>query len=214
MDSDDLNFASVDELRRLLDDGAVTSRELTERSLDRLDRIGRPLNAVATLLPERALEEADRADAAIRRGASRPLLGIPYGAKDLLAARGGPTMWGSAAYRDQVLDEDAAVVARLRRSGAVLVAKLATMELAGFHGTVPGASVHGPGLNPWDPSRWSAGSSSGSGSAVGGGLVPFALGTETGGSIGSPSAFCWNHRPPSHPRARQPPRRHATRLVA
>ena len=99
-------------------------------------------------------------------------------------------MWGSAVYRDQVLDEDAGPIDRLRKGGAVLAAKLATMELAGFHGTVAEASVHGPGLNPWDRTRWSAGSSSGSGAAVGAGLIPYALGTETGGSIGSPSAFC------------------------
>jgi aspartyl-tRNA(Asn)/glutamyl-tRNA(Gln) amidotransferase subunit A len=115
---------------------------------------------------------------------------VPYGAKDLLAARGAPTTFSSGAYADQVLDFDAAAIDRLRRSGAVLAAKLAMMELAGFHSGSTSASLHGPGLNPWDPSRWAAGSSSGSGAAVAAGLVPFALGSETGGSIGSPSAFC------------------------
>jgi aspartyl-tRNA(Asn)/glutamyl-tRNA(Gln) amidotransferase subunit A len=140
---------------------------------------------------ERALAEAKRADAALTRRERRPLLGIPYGAKDLLAAKGAPTTWGAPPYRDQVIDLDATVVAKLKRAGAVLAAKLAMVELAGGGGyRYPSASLQGPGRNPWNVERWSGGSSSGSGAAVAGGLVPYALGSETSGSIGTPSAYC------------------------
>jgi aspartyl-tRNA(Asn)/glutamyl-tRNA(Gln) amidotransferase subunit A len=153
--------------------------------------MGPRYNAVAAVTRERALEEAKRADAALKRRERRPLLGIPYGAKDLLAARGAPTTWGAPPYRDQVIDLDATAVARLKRAGAVLAAKLAMVELAGGGGyRYPSASLQGPGRNPWNIERWSGGSSSGSGSAVGAGLVPYALGSETSGSIGTPSAYC------------------------
>ena len=140
----------------------------------------------------RALREAATADRAIARGdAGSPLLGIPYGAKDLLAARGAKTTWGAAPYRDQTLKLDATAVAKLRRAGAVLAAKLAMVELAGSGGyRYPSASLQGPGLNPWDTGRWSGGSSSGSAAAVAAGLVPYALGSETSGSIGTPAAYC------------------------
>jgi aspartyl-tRNA(Asn)/glutamyl-tRNA(Gln) amidotransferase subunit A len=140
---------------------------------------------------ERALREAASADAAMGRGDKRPLLGIPYGAKDLLAARGAPTTWGAPPYREQVIERDATAVAKLRQSGATLAAKLAMVELAGGGGyRYPSASLQGPGRNPWNTDHWSGGSSSGSGAAVGAGLVPFALGSETSGSIGTPSAYC------------------------
>ncbi len=140
---------------------------------------------------ERARREASRADAALHRGAGHALTGIPYGAKDLLAAKGAPTTWGAPPYRDQVFDTDATAVAKLGRSGAVLAAKLAMVELAGGGGyRYPSASLQGPGRNPWNTERWSGGSSSGSAAAVAGGLVPFALGSETSGSIGTPSAYC------------------------
>ena len=140
---------------------------------------------------ERALAEAKRADAALKRRERKPLLGIPYGAKDLLAAKGAPTTWGAPPYRDQLLDLDATAVAKLRRAGAVLAAKLAMVELAGGGGyRYPSASLQGPGRNPWNVERWSGGSSSGSGAAVAAGLVPYALGSETSGSIGTPSAYC------------------------
>lgn len=140
----------------------------------------------------RALREAAAADRALARGEARsPLLGIPYGAKDLLAARGAPTTWGAAPYRDRVIRMDATAVTKLRRAGAILAAKLAMVELAGGGGyRYPSASLQGPGRNPWDTGRWSGGSSSGSGAAVGAGLVPFALGSETSGSIGTPAAYC------------------------
>src|SRR5437867_8869770 len=142
-------------------------------------------------MPERALDEARRADRALAKKDGGPLTGVPYGAKDLLAARGAPTTWGAPPYRDQIFGQDATVVAKLRRSGAVLAAKLAMVELAGGGGyRYPSASLQGPGRNPWNTEHWSGGSSSGSGSAVGAGLVPFAIGSETSGSIGTPSAYC------------------------
>jgi aspartyl-tRNA(Asn)/glutamyl-tRNA(Gln) amidotransferase subunit A len=139
----------------------------------------------------RARAEAKRADSAIKRRDPRPLLGIPYGAKDLLAAKGAPTTWGAPPYRDQLLNEDATVITRLVKAGGVLAAKLAMVELAGGGGyRYPSASLQGPGRNPWNTDRWSGGSSSGSAAAVSGGIVPFALGSETSGSIGTPAAYC------------------------
>ena len=188
--SDDLAFLELTELQGLLSGGAISSVELTGSVLDRLGRLGPRYNAVATVLRDRSLREAADSDRQRRRGRSGPLLGIPYGAKDLLAARGGPTTFGSAAFADQVLDYDAGVIERLARAGAVLTAKLALMELAAFHARRPSASLQGPGRNPWNVDLWAGGSSSGSGSAVAAGIVPFALGSETGGSIGTPASYC------------------------
>jgi aspartyl-tRNA(Asn)/glutamyl-tRNA(Gln) amidotransferase subunit A len=169
----------------------VSAVELADEFCDLLERIGPRYNAVATVTRDRARREAKRADAAIARRDARPLLGIPYGAKDLLAAKGAPTTWGAPPYRDQLFEEDATVIAKLGRAGGVLAAKLAMVELAGGGGyRYPSASLQGPGRNPWDTERWSGGSSSGSGAAVAGGLVPYALGSETSGSIGTPSAYC------------------------
>ena len=165
--------------------------ELADEFCDLLERIGPRYNAIATVTRERARAEAKRADAAIKRRDPRPLLGVPYGAKDLLAAKGYPTTWGAPPYRDQVFEADATVIARLGRAGGVLAAKLAMVELAGGGGyRYPSASLQGPGRNPWNIDRWSGGSSSGSAAAVAGGLVPYALGSETSGSIGTPSAYC------------------------
>src|SRR5579875_199318 len=187
-----LDRASVRELGRLLRAGETTSVALTRRALDRLGTIGRRLNAVVTLLPERALAAAQRADEELRAGVDRgPLHGIPYGVKDLIAVAGAPTTWGAGPLREQRLAEDATVVKRLDAAGAVLVAKLAMVELAGGMGyEQPNASFTGPGLSPWNPDAWSGGSSSGSGSAVGARAVPFAIGSETFGSIVTPSACC------------------------
>lgn len=186
-------FASVRELGRMLRAGETTPTALAEYFLDRLDTVGRRLNAVVTLTRERALAEAREAERELAAGHDRgPLHGIPYGAKDLLAtAPPYPTTWGAAPLRDQQFDRDAAVIERLRAAGAVLVAKLAMVELAGGMGyDQPDAAFTGPGLNPWNPDAWSGGSSSGSGSAVGAGAVPFAIGSETSGSILTPSSFC------------------------
>jgi aspartyl-tRNA(Asn)/glutamyl-tRNA(Gln) amidotransferase subunit A len=188
----DLTWSSLPELGRLLRMRKVSSVELAEHFLDRLERLGPAYNAVVAVLRERAVAEARRCDGDLAAGRDRgPLHGIPYGAKDLLAAEGAPTTWGAQPYRNQMLRGDATVVRRLREAGAVLCAKLAMVELAGGMGYNQAfASFTGPGRSPWDPARWSGGSSSGSGAAVGAGLVPFAIGSETWGSIQYPAAFC------------------------
>jgi aspartyl-tRNA(Asn)/glutamyl-tRNA(Gln) amidotransferase subunit A len=193
MSDDRFAFLSIRELGRMLRAGETTPTELAESFLNRLDTIGRRLNAVVTLTKERAMGEARTAERELQAGHDRgPLHGIPYGAKDLLATAGGiPTTWGATPFRDQQFDRDGAVIERLRAAGAVLVAKLSMVELAGGMGyDQPNASITGPGLNPWNPEAWSGGSSSGSGSAVGAGAVPFAIGTETWGSITTPASYC------------------------
>ena len=188
----DLTWLTLPELGRLLRRREVSAVELAEHFLDRLERIGPRYNAVVAVLRQQALAEAKRRDAELTSGKDRgPLHGIPYGAKDLLAADGAPTTWGAQPYRHQMLRGDATAIRRLREAGAVLCAKLAMVELAGGMGYNQAfASFTGPGRSPWDPARWSGGSSSGSGSAVGAGLVPFAIGSETWGSIQYPAAFC------------------------
>ncbi len=192
MNDPTLLWATAAEVGRRVQRREVSSVEVTTACLAALDTRGRALNAVAELTADLALDQAAQADREIAAGHVRgPLHGVPYGAKDLLATRDIPTRWGSPAHRDQVFDYDATVVERLRGAGAVLVAKLAMVELAGAGNyAYAAASLTGPGRNPWDPQRWTGGSSSGSGAAVGGGLVPFALGSETWGSIVLPSAFC------------------------
>jgi len=188
----DYAFLSITELGELLRTGKVTSRHLTEYFLARLKDLGGELNAVVTITEETALTQADRADAELKSGTDRgPLHGIPYGLKDLFATKGIPTSWGSAPYKDRLLDEDATVYTRLKEAGAVLVAKLAMVEIAGGMGyRQANAAITGPGLNPWNSKYWAGGSSSGSGASVAAGLVPFALGTETWGSIMCPASFC------------------------
>ncbi|MGH7605955.1 MAG: amidase [Gemmatimonadales bacterium] len=190
--NDDLAFASVAELGRLLRARKTSATELAAVFLERLERLGPRFNAVVTVTRERALAEAARADREIRQGQWRgPLHGIPYGVKDLLATKGYPTTWGAEPYRTQRLDEDATVVARLTAAGGVLVAKLAMVELAGGMGYhQANASFTGPGKTPWNTAYWSGGSSSGPGSAVAAGLVPYAIGSETSGSILTPCAYC------------------------
>jgi Asp-tRNA(Asn)/Glu-tRNA(Gln) amidotransferase A subunit family amidase len=187
-----LLFRPIRELSFGLRRREISPVELTELSLERLETLGSKTNAVVRTLRDRALIEAREAERDITSGRYRgPLHGIPYGAKDLLATRGVPTTWGAAPYRDQVFDYDAAVIERLRTAGAVLVAKLSMVELAGGMGyDHADAAFNGPGLNPWNTSFWSGGSSSGPGSAVAAGLVSFAIGSETSGSILTPSAFC------------------------
>ncbi len=189
---DELNFKTVTELARLLRARKLSSVEITTHFLKRLEKFGPRYNALAELTRPLALAQARRADQRLRAGdIPSPLLGIPYGAKDLLATKNIPTRWGAPPYRDQVFNYDAAVIQKLRDAGAVLIGKLAMVELAGGGGyEFASASLHGPGLNPWNLNHWSGGSSSGSGSAVAGGLVPFALGSETWGSIVSPSTYC------------------------
>jgi aspartyl-tRNA(Asn)/glutamyl-tRNA(Gln) amidotransferase subunit A len=186
-------FRPVRELAEAVRTRQVSPVALAEAFLERLERLGPRYNAVVTVTRQRALVEARRAEGEIAAGAWRgPLHGIPYGAKDLLATAGGiPTTWGAAPLRAQRFDFDATVVRRLEQAGAVLVAKLAMVELAGGMGyRQPNASFTGPGISPWGADAWSGGSSSGSGSAVAAGLVPFAIGSETWGSILSPAANC------------------------
>ena len=189
---DDLAFSSLAVLGGKLRAGEVSSVELTKFFLSRLEKFGSRYNCVVNITREIALADAAKADEELKSGKIRgPLHGIPYGAKDLLATKGIPTTWGCAPFKDRVFDQDAAVVTKLREAGAILAAKLSMVELAGGMGyRQANASLTGPGRNPWKPSQWSGGSSSGSGSAVAAGLVPFAIGTETWGSITVPSSFC------------------------
>ena len=183
--------ATVSEVAPLVRSRKLSPVALAEASLARLETTGKSLNAVATLTRDRALEEARGAEGEIAAGHYRgPLHGVPYGAKDLLATRGIATGWGARPLRGQTPSEDATVIRRLREAGAVLVAKLAMIELAGGLGyNTPAASSSGATSNPWDRARWSCGSSSGSGSATAAALVGFAIGSETWGSILCPSAF-------------------------
>lgn len=193
MMNNNLVFTPIRQLGRLLKTREISPVELTELSLDRLSNLGPKYNAIVTITAERALNEARRAEKQILEGTYLgPLHGIPYGAKDLLATSGGiPTTWGAAPLRNQTFDEDATVIKKLGDAGAILVAKLAMVELAGGMGyRHPNASFTGPGLCPWDTSRWTGGSSSGSGAAVAAGLVPLALGSETWGSILGPANNC------------------------
>ena len=187
-------FAPVRRLTELVRTRQVSPVELVETFLDRLETIGPRYNAVVTVTRERAMTQARQAEEEIAAGKYRgPLHGIPYGAKDLLATSGGiPTTWGAEPFRNRTFDFDATVVRKLEEAGAVLTAKLSMVELAGGIGAYNSADAafNGPGLNPWDETRWSGGSSSGSGSAVAAGLVPFAIGTETMGSILFPSSYC------------------------
>lgn len=186
-------FKPIRELSELVRSRQVSPVEVAETFLGRLESIGPRYNAVVTVTQERAIEQARRAESEIVAGNYKgPLHGIPYGAKDLLATSGGiPTTWGAAPFREQAFDYDAAVVRRLEEAGAPLAAKLAMVEIAGGMGyRQPNASFTGPGMTPWGKDAWSGGSSSGSGAAVAAGLVPFAIGSETWGSILSPANNC------------------------
>ncbi len=190
VDADTL-FAGVVELGRGLRDRRFSCAELTEGYLDRIRRLSPRLNAFESVSGT-ALQEAQAADSELRAGRRRgPLHGIPWGAKDLFATVGLRTTWGAVPLKEQAFDYDATVVKRLGGAGAVLLGKTAMIEFAGGLGyRFASASVSGPGRNPWNTERWTGGSSSGSGAAVAAGLAPFALGTETWGSILCPSAFC------------------------
>jgi aspartyl-tRNA(Asn)/glutamyl-tRNA(Gln) amidotransferase subunit A len=190
--TEDLLFASVRELAGHIKAQKLSPVALAEAYLDRLDKFGPKFGAVITVLRQRGLDEAKLAEKEIKDGKYRgPLHGIPYGVKDLLAAKGGPTTWGAQPYREQTFDYDAGVVEKLRAAGAVLVAKLAMVELAGGFGyNHADASFTGPGRCPWNVDYWSGGSSTGPGAAVAAGLVPFAIGSETSGSIITPAAYC------------------------
>jgi aspartyl-tRNA(Asn)/glutamyl-tRNA(Gln) amidotransferase subunit A len=190
--SDDILFASITDLSAQIRARRLSPVELTESYLERLATVGERLGAVANLMRDSALMEARAAEREIRRGRYRgPLHGIPYGAKDLLATRNAKTTWGATPYKDQQFDYDATVIKKLREAGAILVAKLAMVELAGGMGyNEAHASWTGACKTPWNEEYWSGGSSSGPGAAVAAGLVAFSIGSETSGSIITPAAFC------------------------
>lgn len=183
---EDLAFASVMQLSQLLKTKQVSSLELTQMYLTRLHKLNAKLNCVVTFLDDVAMTQAKQADAEIAAGKYRGVLhGVPWGCKDIISVKGYKTTWGSDAYKDQVFDEDASVVELLRDAGAVLLAKLTTGELAGGDQWFGGRTN-----NPWKLDEGASGSSAGPGSATAAGCVAFSIGTETGGSILSPSARC------------------------
>lgn len=191
--SRDPSFCDLASLGAGLRRGVWSSRDLTAFFLWRLDTIGRHWNAIASLDTEGALEAADRADAMLARAEDLgPLHGIPFAVKDIFATRPPlPTSWGATPYADRQFSRDAEVVAKLRDAGAILLGKLAMMELAAM---LPfetyDASHTGICHNPFNFQAWTGDSSSGSAAAVGGGLIPFSIATETHGSIIQPAAFC------------------------
>ena len=183
---DELAFRSVTELAPLVRKRLVTSSELTRMYLARLRKHAPTLNCVISFTEELAIQQAAEADREIRRGHYRgPLHGIPYGAKDLFATRGIPTTWGAEPFQNQVFDYDATAVERLAQAGAVLLAKLSMGALA-----QGGLWFGGLTRNPWNTDESSSGSSAGSAAATSAGLVGFSIGTETLGSIISPSTRC------------------------
>lgn len=190
--SDDVFFSTIPEINKRLKDREFSAVELARAFGGRLERLGPRYNALALPLKEQAVKSAHDVDGDLKRERYRGALqGIPFGVKDLLAYAGHPTTWGAKPYAGQVFDYSATVVQKLQKTGGLLIGKLAMVELAGGGGyRYPRASLQGPGLNPWDRTRWSGGSSSGSAIAVAAGLVPYALGSETSGSILTPSAFC------------------------
>ena len=189
---DDIFFAGIAEINSKLKAREFSALELTRAFSDRLEHFGPQYNALALLLRERAIREAKNVDDDLKRQRFRgPLQGIPFGAKDLLAVDRIPTTWGAQPYAGQVFNYTATALNKLAKPGAILLGKLAMVELAGGPSyRYASASLTGPGLNPWDRTRWSGGSSSGSAIAVAAGLVTFAIGSETSGSILTPSAFC------------------------
>jgi Asp-tRNA(Asn)/Glu-tRNA(Gln) amidotransferase A subunit family amidase len=183
---EDLAFATISHIGPLLCDRKITSLALTQMYIDRLKRYDAKLHFVITLTEERAIAQAKKADEEIAAGHYRgPLHGIPWGAKDLLAVKGYPTTWGAGGFEHQWFDEDATVVQRLDEAGAVLIAKFSLGALA-----MGDKWFGGRTRNPWNPAQGSSGSSAGSASAVAAGCVGFAIGSETLGSISSPSTRC------------------------
>lgn len=190
--TDDVFFAGIPDLNARLRKREFSVVELVKAFTERLEQLGPRYNALALPLTEIAVRRAKDIDTELKNGRLRgPLQGVPWGAKDLLSYAGQPTTWGAKPYAGQVFQESATVVQKLENTSAILIGKLSMVELAGGGDyRIAGASLFGPGLNPWDRSRWSGGSSSGSASAVAAGLVPFALGSETSGSIIGPATLC------------------------
>ncbi|HEX4228608.1 MAG TPA: amidase [Bryobacteraceae bacterium] len=192
IDQATLPFATIEELGAALRASEISDVELVRFFSERLEKIGPQYNALACLLskePHRMAKDVDDDNKHERfRG---PLHGIPCAVKDLLSVAHHPTTWGAKPYADQVFDYNATAVEKLNGARAPVIAKLSMIELAGAGGyTSASASLQGPGLNPWNKTYWSGGSSSGSGAAVAAGLIPFALGSETSGSILTPACYC------------------------
>jgi len=186
LDWERIPFLSVLELGQLLETKQISSLELTELYIDRLSHYDHQLKAVITLTRGEALHKAKQMDKEIKAGKYRgPLHGIPYGLKDIIAVKGHKTTWGSEPYKNQVINDTAELVEKLDDAGAILVAKLTSGALA--RGDV---WYGGKTRNPWDLEQGSSGSSAGSASATAAGLIPFAIGSETWGSILSPSSRC------------------------
>ncbi|HXJ40602.1 MAG TPA: amidase, partial [Bryobacteraceae bacterium] len=192
MISEDILFSDLRTMGAAIRARKLSPVELTEAYLTRLETIGPKLGAVVTVTRELALAQAHSAEKEIAAGKYRgPLHGIPYGAKDVFATKGIRTTWGAAPWRDRVPDHDATVITRLADQGAILLGKLALVELVGGLGyNSADASFTGPGRTPWNTEYWSGGSSSGPGAATSAGLVAFSVGSETGGSILGPSNYC------------------------
>jgi aspartyl-tRNA(Asn)/glutamyl-tRNA(Gln) amidotransferase subunit A len=188
----DVLYATALDLGRKLRARQISPVELAESYLARIEKLDPTLRSFVTVDRERALAGARRAEGEIARGQVRgPLHGVPYGAKDLFAIEGLPSTWGAKPFAQQRFESTATVIERLAQAGAVLLGTVAMIELAGGLGySVPWASFTGATRNPWDTGRWSCGSSSGSGASVAAGLVGFALGSDTWGSIICPASFC------------------------
>ena len=183
---DDLAFFTVRQLAELIRTKQISSVELTRFFIERIKKYDSRLQFAITITEERALRNAKKADAEIAAGKYKGLLhGIPFGAKDLLAVKEYKTTWGAVPYKDQNIDVDATVITKLENAGAILIAKMTLGELA-----MGDVWFGGKTKNPWDLNRGSSGSSAGSASAVAAGCMPFAIGSETLGSIVSPSSEC------------------------
>ncbi len=183
---EDIAFLPIRHLSELIRTKQVSSVELTKMYLERLHRYQPKLNFVVTFLDELGMAQAKQADSEIAAGKYKgPLHGIPWGAKDIISAKGYPTTWGTAPFKDRVFDYDASVVEMLREAGAVLIAKVSTGELASGDNWFGGQTK-----NPWDPTQGSSGSSAGPSSATAAGCIAFGIGSETSGSILSPASRC------------------------
>jgi aspartyl-tRNA(Asn)/glutamyl-tRNA(Gln) amidotransferase subunit A len=190
--SEDILYLPVRELGARIRRRTLSPVALAESYLERSRQLGPRLNAWANLTSELALQQAHAAEKEIAAGHYRgPLHGIPYALKDLVAVKGYPTTWGAPPFKDRQFDYNAAIVEKLNAAGAVLIGKAAMIELAGGLGYSNGnASLTGPARNPWNPECWTCGSSSGSGAVVSAGMVPWAIGSDTRGSIICPTTWC------------------------
>ena len=190
--SDDILYLPVRELGNRIRRRALSPVELAQSYIERSHRLAPRFNAYATITEELALSQAHAAEKEIAAGHYRgPLHGVPYAAKDLVAVKGYPTTWGAPPFAEQRFDFNATIIEKLNQAGAVLIGKAAMIELAGGLGYSSGnASLTGPARNPWNPECWTCGSSSGSGAVVAAALAPWAIGSDTRGSIICPTTWC------------------------